>query len=172
MARAREYAERKGWTVAEKHIYVDDGISGAEFVRREGYLRLMNALKPRSPFQILVMMEQSRLGREQTETAYAPKRLSDAGVRIAMDKLAKAVLDTIDRTLLSPERLEAIAARVAAAERAGESTDAGRTRLERQWREARAKVGRSVRAIGEGLDLAEIREQLTATKNTVSMLEV
>ena len=70
VARAREYAERKGWTVADAQIYVDDGISGAEFVRREGYLRLMNALKPRAPFQILVMMEQSRLGREQTETAY------------------------------------------------------------------------------------------------------
>lgn len=24
---ARQYAERKGWTVADEHIYVDDGIS-------------------------------------------------------------------------------------------------------------------------------------------------
>ena len=28
---ARAYAERKGWTVAEEHVYADDGISGAEF---------------------------------------------------------------------------------------------------------------------------------------------
>jgi DNA invertase Pin-like site-specific DNA recombinase len=28
---ARQYAQRKGWTVDEAHIYVDDGISGAEF---------------------------------------------------------------------------------------------------------------------------------------------
>jgi DNA invertase Pin-like site-specific DNA recombinase len=82
VARARAYAERKGWAVAEEHVYIDDGISGADFVRREGYLRLMNALKPRAPFQVLVMMEQSRLGREQTETAYALKRITDAGVRI------------------------------------------------------------------------------------------
>src|SRR5262245_16426025 len=82
VARARAYAERKGWTVAEEHIYVDDGISGADFVRRDGYLRLMNALTSRAPFRALVMMEQSRLGREQTETTYALKRLADAGVRI------------------------------------------------------------------------------------------
>ena len=28
---AREYATRKGWTVSDEHVYVDDGISGAEF---------------------------------------------------------------------------------------------------------------------------------------------
>lgn len=25
---AREYAERKGWVVADEHVYVEDGISG------------------------------------------------------------------------------------------------------------------------------------------------
>ena len=47
------YAARKGWTVADEHVYVDDGISGAEFANRPGFLRLMNALKPRPPFQVL-----------------------------------------------------------------------------------------------------------------------
>ena len=37
--------------------------------------RLLNALKPRPPFQVLVMSEESRLGREQIETAYALKQL-------------------------------------------------------------------------------------------------
>ena len=41
----------------------------------------MNALKPRAAFQVLVMSEVSRLGREQIETAYALKQLSQAGVR-------------------------------------------------------------------------------------------
>ena len=45
--------------------------SGAEFTNRPGFLRLMNALKPRPPFQVVVMSEVSRLGREQIETAYA-----------------------------------------------------------------------------------------------------
>ena len=59
---ARAYAAKKGWTVAEDSVYVDDGISGAEFVKRPGFLRLMNALKPKPAFQILIMSEESRLG--------------------------------------------------------------------------------------------------------------
>ena len=65
---ARAYATSKGWVIAEEHIYVDDGISGAEFANRPGFLRLMNALKPRPAFQVLVMSEESRLGREAIET--------------------------------------------------------------------------------------------------------
>ena len=41
---AKAYAAKKGWMVADEHIYVDDGISGAEFTKRPGFLRLMNAL--------------------------------------------------------------------------------------------------------------------------------
>jgi DNA invertase Pin-like site-specific DNA recombinase len=44
-------------------------MSGAKLVKRPGFLRLMNALKPRPPFQALVMSEKSRLGREQIGTA-------------------------------------------------------------------------------------------------------
>src|SRR5215207_7070297 len=73
--RARAYATRKGWTVADDHVYADDGISGAEFLKRPGFLRLMNCLKPRALFQVLIMSEESRLGREQIETAYALKQL-------------------------------------------------------------------------------------------------
>ena len=47
----RQYATRKGWLLADDHVYVDDGISGAEFANRPGFLRLMNALKPRAPFR-------------------------------------------------------------------------------------------------------------------------
>jgi site-specific DNA recombinase len=93
---ARAYAERKGWTVADEHVYVDDGISGAEFANRPGFLRLMNALKPRAPFQALVMSEESRLGREAIETAYALKQLVQAGVRVFF------YLEDRERTLGSP----------------------------------------------------------------------
>ncbi len=48
---------------------VDDGISGAEFVNRPGLAALLAALSPRPPFDVLVMAEASRLGREQIETA-------------------------------------------------------------------------------------------------------
>jgi site-specific DNA recombinase len=79
---ARAYATRKGWTVADEHVYVDDGISGAEFANRPGFLRLMNALKPRPLFQVLVMSDLDRLGRDGVETPYAVKELNMAGVQV------------------------------------------------------------------------------------------
>ena len=93
---ARAYAIRKGWMVADEHVYVDDGISGAEFANRPGFLRLMNSLKPRPAFQALVMSEESRLGREAIETAYALKQLVQAGVRVFF------YLEDRERTLDSP----------------------------------------------------------------------
>ena len=96
IAHARAYAERKGWTVAEDQTFVDDGISGAEFANRPGFLRLMNALKPRPRFGVLVMSEESRLGREAIETAYALKQLVTAGVRVFF------YLEDRERTLDSP----------------------------------------------------------------------
>src|SRR5512145_2386279 len=79
---ATAYAARKGWTVDPAHVYQDDGISGAEFVKRLGFLRLMNALKPRPPFQVLIMSEESRLGRENIETGWCLKQIITAGVRV------------------------------------------------------------------------------------------
>jgi DNA invertase Pin-like site-specific DNA recombinase len=43
---ATAYATRKGWTVDPAHVYQDDGISGAEFVKRPGFLRLMTRSSP------------------------------------------------------------------------------------------------------------------------------
>jgi site-specific DNA recombinase len=79
---ARAYAVSKGWIVADAHVYVDDGISGAEFAKRPGYMRLLNAAGRRAPFDVLIVSEPSRLGREQLETGYAMKQLAEAGVRI------------------------------------------------------------------------------------------
>jgi DNA invertase Pin-like site-specific DNA recombinase len=56
----------------------------------------MTALTPRAPFQVLIMSEESRLGREQIETAYALKQLITAGVRVFF------YLEDRERTLDSP----------------------------------------------------------------------
>ncbi len=93
---ARLYANDKSWSVDERFIYIDDGISGAEFARRPGFLRLMNALKPRAPFDVLIMSEESRLGREAIETAYSFKKIMDAGVRVFF------YLENRERTLDNP----------------------------------------------------------------------
>jgi hypothetical protein len=44
----------------------------------------MNALKPRPPFQVLIMSEESRLGREAIETAYALKQIVARGRAVWM----------------------------------------------------------------------------------------
>jgi site-specific DNA recombinase len=93
---AKAYATRHGWTVCDEHVFVDDGISGAEFANRPGFVRLMAALRPRAPFQVLVMSEESRLGREAIETAYALKQLITAGVRVFF------YLEDRERTFDSP----------------------------------------------------------------------
>jgi site-specific DNA recombinase len=79
---AKAFAAKKGWIVDDRWLFTDDGISGAEFAARPGYVRLLNALKPRPPFGILIVAELSRLGREQLETGFAVKQLSQAGVKI------------------------------------------------------------------------------------------
>lgn len=93
---ARTYAASKGWQVLADAVYVDDGISGAEFANRPGYLRLLNSLKPRPRFDVLIMSEESRLGREAIETAYALKQIITAGVRVFF------YLEDRERTFDSP----------------------------------------------------------------------
>ena len=56
----------------------------------------MNVLKPRAPFQALIMSEESRLGREAIETAYALKQIVTAGVRVFF------YVEDRERTLDSP----------------------------------------------------------------------
>jgi DNA invertase Pin-like site-specific DNA recombinase len=82
LAQARTYATAHGFTVADDHIYVDDGISGSEFAKRPGLVALLNALKPRPPFQVLLIADADRLGREQIETSYLLKQFSQAGVAV------------------------------------------------------------------------------------------
>ena len=79
---ARQLADRQQWPMVE--AFVDDGISGAEFQNRPDFMRLMNMLDGGRvpPFQVLIMSELSRLGRELFEVPVAIKRLSEAGVRI------------------------------------------------------------------------------------------
>jgi site-specific DNA recombinase len=100
---ATAYAAKKGWTVDPAHVYSDDGISGAEFVERPGFLRLMNALKPKPPFQVLIMSEESRLGREQIETAWSLKQIMDAGVRVFfyLEDRERTLDTAMDKVMLS-----------------------------------------------------------------------
>ena len=70
MEGARAFALARGWAVADEHIFIDDGISGAEFKRRPAFMRMMAALEPRPPLQVLIVSEQKSIGREAFETNY------------------------------------------------------------------------------------------------------
>jgi len=135
--RTTAYAQRKGWTVAPEHVYQDDGISGAEFVKRPGFLRLMNALKPRPGFQVLIMNEESRLGREAIETSYALKQLIDAGVRVFtyLDDRERTLGSALDKVMLS---LTNFASEM---ERERPAADSGRDAAEGRPRPRRRRQG-------------------------------
>ena len=79
---ARAYAAREGWSVDEASIFVDDGISGAEFDKRPAFKRMLAMLKTRPTFQVLIVSEQKSLGRESFETGSVIKQFDEAGVDI------------------------------------------------------------------------------------------
>lgn len=79
---ARAFATARGWTVLDEHVYVDDGISGAEFDRRPGLQKLRAACDHRPPFNVLIVSEQKSLGREAYETNFLIKELAQSGIDI------------------------------------------------------------------------------------------
>jgi DNA invertase Pin-like site-specific DNA recombinase len=79
---AKLYAAKKGWALDDALVFADDGFSGAEFERRPGFQWLKETLKRRSHIQALIVLDESRLGRESVETAHILKQFSLAGVRV------------------------------------------------------------------------------------------
>src|SRR5262249_39705194 len=65
--------------------------------------RLFNALAPRPPFQVLVMSDGDRLGRESIETAATLKHVLDAGMRIYtyLDDRERTLDTAMDKVMLS-----------------------------------------------------------------------
>ncbi len=78
---AKEYIIKKGWGLAKGHIYGDDGISGAEFINRPGFARMIAHLDS-GAFDTIVCMERSRLGRDPVHTNYHIKYILDSDVQI------------------------------------------------------------------------------------------
>lgn len=79
---ARDFAAAKNWTVDPAHVYQDNDISGSVF-DRPGLNALMAAMitKPR-PFDVLVLMDASRLGRDMAETLALELKIVATGVRV------------------------------------------------------------------------------------------
>src|SRR5215470_5418167 len=80
--RARAFAAARGWTTADEHIYSDDAVSGAEWKHRPEFNRLMAALEPRPPFDVLIVSELSRIGRDPVRAPFYIQKIEEAGVSI------------------------------------------------------------------------------------------
>src|SRR4051812_32046331 len=85
IAHSRDFIKSKGWQFAgTEHVYTDDAVSGAEFKKRDGLNRLLAALPERGapPFDVLVMSEHSRIGRDMRNTASTFGQIIEAGVQV------------------------------------------------------------------------------------------
>jgi site-specific DNA recombinase len=73
------FIESKPWSLGP--VFQDDGISGAEFERRPGFVAMMDAARA-GGFQVLVISEESRLGRSTDMVPYVLAKLDEAGVEV------------------------------------------------------------------------------------------
>jgi site-specific DNA recombinase len=188
IALARAFAEGRGWTVADEHVYSDDGISGAEFDdRRPGLARLLASLKQRPrPFDVLVMMDESRLGRDQWRTGYVLAQLKDAGLAIWYYQ-ANRQANLADATGQFMENVYGFAAQMEREKAVARGREDGRSRaskgyvaggavfgyrnvsvnshVERQIVEPQAEVIRRIfREIAEGRGYAKVAQRLNADR--------
>jgi site-specific DNA recombinase len=76
---AKAFIARKGWALGP--VYYDDNVSGAAYAKLVERNRMADDAEA-GKFQILVVSEQSRLGRDMIEVAYTIKRIAEGGVRI------------------------------------------------------------------------------------------
>ena len=82
LRKCREYAERQGWEIVDRHIFIDEAMSGSGG-DRPGFVRLREAASSLpKPFDIVLVDDTSRLSRNQGETARICEELTFAGVRI------------------------------------------------------------------------------------------
>src|SRR5262249_17804960 len=79
---AMAYAKAKGGTGDPRQIFTDENTSGAEWKHRPGFNALLAALSTGAPFDVLIVSELSRIGRDTVRTPAAVLQLEDAGVEI------------------------------------------------------------------------------------------
>ena len=78
----REYAQSRGFTFLEEHVYVDEALSGVG-ADRPGLGRLLDAaLSSARPFDIILLDDSSRLARNTKDALTFFERLNFAGIRL------------------------------------------------------------------------------------------
>src|SRR4051812_17167793 len=75
-AGATQYALARGWIVLCE--FVDDAVSRAEFKKRPGLIRMLNAAKDRE-FELVVTRDETRIGGDVNRTGLVIQDLADCG---------------------------------------------------------------------------------------------
>jgi DNA invertase Pin-like site-specific DNA recombinase len=78
---ARRYIERKGWSVSDEHVFLEDAVSRAEFKKRPALLAMLNAAE-RGEFDVVVVRDETRLGGDVIRTGLLIQDILDADVAL------------------------------------------------------------------------------------------
>ena len=80
--KCREYAEQRGWSVLDSHIYSDEAISGATDDRFGLRRMLAAATSKEKPFDVVLVDDTSRISRTLKDSFTIHDELRFAGVRL------------------------------------------------------------------------------------------
>jgi site-specific DNA recombinase len=121
IALAKTFAVEKGWTVADDHIYVDDGISGVVTSKLVARARML-AAATEERFATVIVRDLDRLGRNDEELPGLIYTLRDAGVEVwsYADRSRVETESALQRGMLSMKATFAGAEREAAQKRTRE----------------------------------------------------
>jgi site-specific DNA recombinase len=78
---ARRYCVQQGGTLRSEHVYSDSGVSRAEFKKRPGLLRLLNAADAKA-FDVVIVRDESRLGGDTFRAGIIIQDLVESGIRL------------------------------------------------------------------------------------------
>ncbi|HXB54716.1 MAG TPA: recombinase family protein [Vicinamibacteria bacterium] len=78
---ARAFIAKQGWTLHEGHVYQDDGVSGALWLKRPEFRRLMRDAAA-GAFNAVVFYDLDRFGRNARHTMEALHTLADLGISV------------------------------------------------------------------------------------------
>ena len=127
------FAAAHGWTLDEQHVFADDGITGALFAERPGLQALLTETRTAPvPFSKLIVVEQSRLGRDQIDTMVLIRDIEEAGIEIWSTRDGRRITlsDDTSKLLASLEAWRDESERKKTATRV---RDAAKTRFERGY---------------------------------------
>lgn len=78
---ACRFAATKGWTVDPGHVFREDAVSRAEFVKRPALIAMLNAAD-RKAFDVVVTRDETRLGGDMLRTGLLVQELLDRGIAL------------------------------------------------------------------------------------------